>query len=332
MKRIPIDVIDRYMVGSSSQEECVEVERWLAEPDHQVLLQALRENEGGGQALSDIRGEDITWERVWFRALSGGRPATHASKGRRGINPHPPRSRTGWHIISGLALSAILLSTGWAIGHHRAPYRTHRLPLIYSTGPGERANITLSDGSTVVLDVASRLEVPADNITDHHTMRLMGEALFTVSHRDGVPFTVVAGGVATRVLGTSFLVRHYASDTTTTVAVREGRVAVGSAVLAAHQLVELTKGGAWQIVPADAAEFTFATGTLTLPEMPLAQAIPELNRWYDADIRLGDSALAARHIVGEFAAGSLADVRAILAMTFGVRVVRAGKTLTLYPR
>jgi ferric-dicitrate binding protein FerR (iron transport regulator) len=190
----------------------------------------------------------------------------------------------------------------------------------------------LPDGSRVILNVASRLEVPMDYERGNRTLRLHGEALFTVAHLSGAPFTVIAGPSVTRVLGTSFVVRRYTTDTAATVAVREGKVAVQSAVLGAAQQIVVSEHHVGQIKPADSAQFSFAMGVLTLDNVSLLKAIPELNRWYDAEIRLGDPVLANRRVVGGFTAGSLTDLSVILEHTFNVRVVREGRVLTLYPR
>ena len=81
------------------------------------------------------------------------------------------------------------------------------------------------------------------------------------------------------------------------------------------------------------SQFSFASGTLTLDDVPLAKAIADLDRWYDVDIRLSDSALAAKEVGGVFAAGSLSDVSGILEVGLNVlRVVRNGRVLTLLPR
>ena len=183
-----------------------------------------------------------------------------------------------------------------------------------------------------MLNVASRLEVPADYIAGDYTVHLTGEALFTVSHHEGAPFTVVAGKTAARVLGTSFTVRHYLTDTTAIVAVNEGKVAVGATIVTARRLVEVGPTGVLLRRPADPSLFSFTTGVLTIEDMPLSSAIVELSRWYDADIRLGAPALVTQRIRGQFAAGSLADLTSILELTFDVRVVRDGRVLTLYPK
>ena len=128
------------------------------------------------------------------------------------------------------------------------------------------------------------------------------------------------------------MVRRYTTDTATLVAVSEGKVAVGATVVTAQRLVEVGQRSISHVRPSDTSPFTFATGTLTLNNLPLPAAIVELDRWYGADIRLGSPSFETEHMKGKFAAGSLGDLAEILALTFDVRVVRDGRILTLYPR
>jgi ferric-dicitrate binding protein FerR (iron transport regulator) len=166
----------------------------------------------------------------------------------------------------------------------------------------------------------------------NHTVRLTGEALFTVTHHDGAPLTVIAGPVTARVLGTDFLVRHYTSDTVATVAVRNGKVSVGQTILTAQQQLTMNAAGVPRLQPVSAGVFGFTTGVLTLNVIPLPEAIVELDRWYDVDIRIGDAELATQGIGGRFTAGSLVDLTTILELTLPVRVVREGRVLTLYAK
>jgi ferric-dicitrate binding protein FerR (iron transport regulator) len=203
---------------------------------------------------------------------------------------------------------------------------------VYTTARGERGTVTLPDGSTVILNVASRLEVPADYGVGDRTVKLYGEGLFTIAHRAHAPFTVLAGTSVTRVLGTRFMVRHYSTDSLVTVAVRDGKVAVQSVVVSADQEVHVRDRHISAVQPANPGQFTFATGILTLDNMPLAQAIPELERWYNVDIQCSNDVLTGRRVKGRFVAGSLSDLTEILEWTFNLRVVRDGRVLTLYPR
>lgn len=202
----------------------------------------------------------------------------------------------------------------------------------YTTGAGERATITLPDGSVVSLNVASTIRVPVDYGSSNRTLYLTGEALFTVSHKSGAPFSVIAGPGVVKVLGTQFSVRNYPSDSIATIAVRDGRVSVSSTTLTAGQSATVAENGQVALGQVEGGQFTFANGVLTLEERPLKTVISELNRWYNADIRLGDIALGDRYIHGQFTAGSITDLIAILKLTLDIRVEHSGRTLTLYLR
>jgi transmembrane sensor len=241
------------------------------------------------------------------------------------------------YVLAGAFIGAVFLMVGRWSEARRVNTMLSAHTSTYATARGQRATITLPDGSTVLLNVASRLQVPADYAAGHRTMQLTGEALFTVAHHSGGAFTVVAGPSTTHVLGTSFVVRHYASDTAAVVAVRDGKVAVGattrhSAVVTASEQIAVGSRGLGPVRPADVAVSSFVNGVLTLTGVSLPDAIPELNRWYDADIRLGDPQLATKGVTSEFAAGSLADLTELLEGIFNVRVVRVGRVLTLYAR
>ncbi len=85
------------------------------------------------------------------------------------------------------------------------------LPVHISTAPGQTTAVTLSDGSTITLNSGSVL---TKNRMFGHTNRnlaLNGEAYFEVEN-GSTPFTVSANGSVTRVTGTSFNIRSWASD------------------------------------------------------------------------------------------------------------------------
>lgn len=315
-ERIDLTLVDRYLANEGTPADRAAVEAWIASsPEHAAVVATLRAVLPGKQM--DVRTTD--------------RSRTSQGIARRPLQRTPRRS-TGWMVwytLAGIAASLVMFLAGrWTSRTTPITART----TTYTTRNGERAEVTLPDGSRAFLSVASRLEVPATFAAGDRSVRLTGEALFSVTHRTGHPFTVTAGGMTTQVLGTSFLVRHYSSDSSVTVAVRDGRVVVQRVVVAARQQVDVLVSGAVHLHPADAAAFSFANGVLDLRWMPLSRAIVELNRWYDVDIQLGDAALGSRLLQASFAAGSVGDLSAILGYTLDVRVVRTGRTLTLYAK
>ena len=333
------EAVDRFLAGESTPEELERFQAYLSQYQgdkawtelFSVVEQRFESDVATGNArarlearLSVLRGTQTIGKREQGRAWG----VFKAQPLRRGVFKGHPLRRAIWPTVATLVLG--LLALVWTTRH--VSHQATTIMLAYTTGNGQRATITLPDGGTVSLNVASRLEVPMDYMMGNRTVRLVGEGLFTVSHHNGTPMTVMAGGTAARVLGTSFVVRRYLSDTATMVAVRDGKVAVGTSVVTAAHMVAVGRDGVARLHASDASLFTFATGVLTLNWLPLPAAIVELDRWYDADIRLGDPALATRSANGKVGVGSLTDLAEILTLTYDVRVVRDGRVLTLYPR
>ncbi len=215
---------------------------------------------------------------------------------------------------------------------------------MYATPKGQRANVTLPDGSTVSLNVGSRLLVPADFAAGNRVVRLDGEALFSVNHQSKRPFTVIAGASVTKVLGTRFAIRHYDSDSSVTVAVQDGKVSVQRAegergmlradevVLSARQQLEVSMHSISPVVPTVDAQFSFVRNRLIIDGRKLRDVIPDLNRWYDTDIRLGDPQIGDMELILESTGNSIGDLQMVLEETLSLRVTRDGRTINIYRR
>ncbi len=336
------EVIDRYLVGESTAGEAEQVLRWVERhSDGHVGVDLLRQVRMS--SIPKTWEAETHWNDFFRRLVAQQSPPVTASlidgrAGRKGISAAlANRCRTSgtnarkiWYSLAAFTLAVLCLIVGWQSGEARVNRGMSVQASIYTTGRGERAIVTLPDGSTAVLNVDSKLEVPANYASGNRALRLVGEAMFSVRQQTQHPFTVTAGTGTVRVLGTSFVVRHYEDDSATSVAVRDGKVALRSTVVSANQYAVLASNQV-SVASANSGQFTFASGILTLNDMTLSDAVIELNRWYNADIRLGDPTIAQQRIGGRFGAGSLDDMAASLEWTFGLRVIREGRTLTLYP-
>jgi transmembrane sensor len=99
--------------------------------------------------------------------------------------------------------------------------------IIVETGSGETRQLVLPDGSTVQLNAGTVLQYAKDFGSPSRKVSLLkGEAFFQVAGQARCPFVVVAGGLRTTVLGTSFDIRSYASEKRMSVAVVTGKVRV----------------------------------------------------------------------------------------------------------
>ncbi len=307
-------LLDRYDDGTATSEERAQVNAWF-ETHRRFAQRSHPSPEMIAQQMKMFVRED---QKTLLAAFKSG--------DFRSIQR--PRA----YVIASLMACVLILALGFQLGEQRLGMRLANQASEYATGPGQQSTITLPDGSRVTLNVASRIQIPANYATGNRVVRLSGEALFTVTHQRGTPFTVIAGPSTTRVLGTNFVVRHYATDSTAIVAVRDGKVDVNARVVTAMQEVVVSQYQTGPATTTTTDRFGVERGTLVLHGVTLRDAIPDLNRWYNATIQVSDSTLLSQHIVGEFIAGSVADLIQILEWTMPVRVVRDRQTLTLHPK
>ena len=89
---------------------------------------------------------------------------------------------------------------------------------------GERAKITLPDGSEVELNADSKLTYPSKFTGAVRELTLTGEAFFRVRRDSLHPFHVISGNLAIVVLGTSFNMQCYPDKDQVKVALVTGKV------------------------------------------------------------------------------------------------------------
>jgi transmembrane sensor len=246
-----------------------------------------------------------------------------------------PRQTTGrrWRpLLAAASLAAIAVLGGiWLL-----PMMTSTPPVVYSTSLGEQRTEQLPDGTRIVLNTQTTLQVRYSRQRREVTLQ-HGEAMFEVAHDARRPFTVIAGDGSVTDLGTQFQVRN--ENGTATVTLLQGAVEV-AAEDERKQLVpgEQARYGAStagidvrQVDPA--AITSWMRGRLDFSGLPLAQAVVEANRYSAVKLRLGDPELAGLPVGGSFRAGDNAAIAAALSAVFPVRVARSdAHEIVLMPR
>ena len=181
-----------------------------------------------------------------------------------------------------------------------------------STGIGRRASVELPDGTRAELGVASTLVHPPEFAGQHRTVVLSGDAYFTVATDSARPFVVTATHAEVETIGgTAFAVRALPGAGTVRVVVAEGQLMVrptsapdgSGTTVGASQLARITRAGAVSRendVPVE--RYTaWRRGRIIFAGAPLREALVELGRWYDVDLRIRDSVVANRRVTAEFA-------------------------------
>ncbi|MDN5286920.1 MAG: FecR family protein [Mucilaginibacter sp.] len=212
-------LIDQYLNGQLSMEEKFKVEEWLK---HIA-------DERAFDALTDVEKND-SQKRTYDELMNRIEPANNRVSSFFIINMRP------WlKIASCIALVGILL---FAFNNQlKELFNIHQYASV-SNSTGHITKSILSDGSIVWLKGNSKLTYPLKFKGDLRNVDLDGEALFEVAKDPKHPFVIHCGVLTTRVLGTSFNIKHVNSKIE--VNVLTGRVFLSSAnagaiILLPHQ-------------------------------------------------------------------------------------------------
>jgi len=182
------------------------------------------------------------------------------------------------------------------------------------TAIGEQKNLTLPDGTRLLLNTASSINI-AFSASERRIKLLVGEALITTAKDPSAtyrPFIVQTTHGTARALGTRFSVR--VDGSLSTVAVLEGSVEMLPAQASSGAIISAGEQSAFGTVSIasverlDASSLTWEKGMLVAKDMRLADLLCELGRYRQGVLRCHD-AVADLRVSGAF---SLRDTDASL--------------------
>lgn len=181
----------------------------------------------------------------------------------------------------------------------------------YVTQTGEVRSVALSDGSSVLIDAGSRIDIAFD--AGHRDVRMQaGKVLFRATHDARRPFRVTVAQVVITDIGTAFQVTDDDPVGDVEVLVTEGAVRVDSPAgrisLTAGQRARFPKRAmdgprpeAVRLAPTDIERMlAWQEGRLELDGETLDSAVAEINRHNRLHLRVGSPALGRESLYGSF--------------------------------
>lgn len=205
-----------------------------------------------------------------------------------------------------------------------------------ATLSGERKIITLSDGTTITLNNASKLKFPQEFTGNRREVYLDGEAFFEVKHDAAKPFIVHTGLLKVNVLGTSFDVQNYAADHKIEVTVATGKVGVlapgkdSRMLLPGQKLSYNPETKELQQSKVNPDDYTgWQQGDLIFRDESLAAICQQLERWYGVRIEIKSSTLKNKRISLEQKNESLQNVMKMLGMVGRFNYKITGKNVQI---
>jgi len=232
-------LVSRVLDNQASAEEAREVANWFSTDEGQECLSARMSEDWKKISEADMcaasHEDDETQARMKERLLSG-------------IRQEKKRSRLGIMVAASLVVPLVLALSSLV-------FLTARMklfaPVMYSNVEvpvGERMQVLLSDGTSVMLNSMSKLTYPTRFGLFSRRVKLEGEAYFSVAKDSGRPFTVESDNLDVMVTGTRFNIKAYRQEPVR-VTLEEGSV-----LLDDHRLLS------YSLKPGESAEYNRITG------------------------------------------------------------------------
>lgn len=169
---------------------------------------------------------------------------------------------------------------------------------------GGSYEMTLTDGTKVWLNSASKLRFPTRFAGGKREVSLEGEAYFEVARNERMPFIVNTGQSKIRVLGTAFNVSAYNNENVVTT-LAKGSVEVNcndvTANLVPGKQAVVDRLGRINTKNVDVALYTsWLKGVFEFENMSLYEIASKLSRWYGVDFDFVDKSCMERRFTGGF--------------------------------
>lgn len=206
-----------------------------------------------------------------------------------------------------------------------------------TTGRGETKEITLTDGTCIILNSVSQVTIPSDFNQNNRCISMDGEAFFDVSHNPDQPFIIKNASTQVKVLGTSFNVKSYDEDEYINVTVSTGKVQVNIQDLnlqllvspLEHLSVNKQTGTLTKLAVKENKYAHWKDGALYFNKEPISEVIKNINRKYDMDVVL-ECKDCKQIISGSHDNKSLESVIKSICFTTGLKYKKNGEKIILY--
>ncbi|AJA16132.1 MULTISPECIES: FecR family protein [Pseudomonas] len=216
--------------------------------------------------------------------------------------PLPPTRPAPSKAVKSAGITLAVAIAFAALAWLNPAYKSERL----ATAMGERRAVLLSDGSKLLLDSGTHVDISWRLLSREVDLR-SGQALFDVSSAVYRPFVVSAGLAKVEVLGTLFNVRRLDNEAVR-VTLARGRVDVAVATAAQApvtlrpgQQVDSIGGQLMPVAKVDASKaMAWKDDRIVFEQTPLDEAVSLLRHYRKASIELSDPSLAALKVTGVF--------------------------------
>lgn len=306
-----IEIMNRYLRHEATSEEKAELLRGIGTSRMQQIF-----DEKAAELWNSVSSEldDDTRREMWQNLSKQVRE--DRSVGRRHL----------WRKIYRIA-SVVLLPVAVFFAvvayYENGQAESDKTPFSFVVDSGQKASMTLPDGTKVWLNSASKLSYYPSYNRDDRRVYLTGEAYFEVAKNPDKKFVVACQGVEVEALGTTFNVKGYDDDASVTTSLIEGSVKVSheeqSTLLSPSEMVDFDKSSrlfAKSKIEDNRQVDFWRRNILYFRSATLAEIAKTMERLYGVSVEFESDALKEISFSGSIRNNSLTNAFYIISLTY----------------
>lgn len=212
----------------------------------------------------------------------------------------------------------------------------------YFSQPASRTRIFLPDSTEVWLNSNSKLEVMHGFGKVERSVKLTGEAYFSVTKNNNLPFNVYAQGVNIKVHGTEFNISAYEDQDSVETVLLNGSISLKHSDYPGDQGIKMVPGQRINYYKqadsvrsdfVDAQAFgSWKDGIIIFNDSPMEEVQKKLERWFNVSIIIEDESLMNYRITGVLENRTLDQIMRFISLTSPVDYKQEGDKVYMKKR
>lgn len=323
-----------------NKKEKVNLRRYLddlyTKEEASLLLQSMKD--AGNKDMMDELATEVWEESGSQQTVTDLEREKYKKEARLLLKRLEHKKRTWFRRVALVAASAaaVVAIVVGSIGYFRYINEEQVTYAEVVTSFGEKKQVTLPDGTLLILNSCSQVRYPNQFRGDIRKVELEGEGYFRVASNEKMPFIVKTGRFDVRVLGTRFDVKSYPTDEIVSVSVESGKVQVDlpeamMRLTAKEQVLINTTSGEYNKKREEREVAAWIKGSLRFNSTPIRDVAKELERVYNCRITFAPDQKFDNSITGEHDNKSLeAVLQSIQFISGDIKYKKEGQDILLY--
>ncbi len=202
---------------------------------------------------------------------------------------------------------------------------------------GQKAVLTLPDGTRVTLNSDSKIKFSAAYNKKNRNIELLGEAFFDVEKNDKLPFVVQAEYLYIQAIGTAFNVKAYPNEKLISTTLTEGKLLVtsekGEISMLPNERIEYNK----EHMSLDKVNLQNAENSigwmndkLSFDNATLEEVVADFIRIYKIDIQFASENIKQHRFSGQINNDDLKEVLHVISLSSPIRVEYTDSIIKLH--